>query len=59
MNIRAGVQAHVLAAVVEYRTPHRRLKRGVATGWLARLAPHPSLPQARPRTRARPRPACF
>ena len=37
----------MLAAVVEYRTPHRRLKRGVATGWLARLAPHPSLPQAR------------
>ncbi|KAK9839678.1 hypothetical protein WJX81_005476 [Elliptochloris bilobata] len=38
-------QAHVLAAVVEYRTPHKRLKRGVATGWLGRLLPHPTLPQ--------------
>jgi len=45
-------QAHLLAAVVEYRTPHRRLKRGLATGWLARLRAHPTLPQAHPRAPA-------
>lgn len=41
-------QAHVLAAVVEYRTPHHRVKRGLATDWLSRMAPHPTLPQACP-----------
>jgi len=44
-------QAHLLAAVVEYRTPHKRVKHGLATGWLARLQAHPTLPQARPARR--------
>lgn len=33
-------QAHVLVAVVSYRTPHGRLKKGLCSNWLAGLAPH-------------------
>lgn len=32
-------RAHVLAAVVDYRTPLRRRRRGVCTTWLAGLVP--------------------
>ncbi|EIE26765.1 riboflavin synthase domain-like protein [Coccomyxa subellipsoidea C-169] len=38
-------QAHITAAVVEYATPHRRRKLGVATSWLAGL--QPGSPEAR------------
>lgn len=38
-------QAHITAAVVEYATPHRRRKVGVATSWLAGL--QPGSPEAR------------
>ena len=37
-------QAHILAAIVDFRTPHRRHKRGLCTAWLARLAPQPQSP---------------
>ena len=30
-------QVHILAALVDYQTPHRRRKRGVCSAWLAGL----------------------
>ena len=32
-------QAHITAAIVEYRTPFKRTKRGLCTSWLAGLDP--------------------
>ena len=32
-------QVHILAALVDYQTPHRRRKRGVCSAWLAGLQP--------------------
>ena len=40
--------AHITAAVVDYKTPHRRRKRGVCTSWLATL--QPGSPDAQVRT---------
>lgn len=30
-------QAHITAAIVDYRTPHKRRKQGLCTAWLAQL----------------------
>ena len=38
-------QVHILAALVDYQTPHRRHKRGVCSAWLAGL--QPGVPDAR------------
>ena len=38
-------QVHILAALVDYQTPHRRRKRGVCSAWLAGL--QPGAPDAR------------
>ena len=38
-------QVHILAALVDYQTPHRRQKRGVCSAWLAGL--QPGMPDAK------------
>ena len=38
-------QVHILAALVDYQTPHRRHKRGVCSAWLAGL--QPGMPDAK------------
>ena len=38
-------QVHILAALVDYQTPHRRRKRGVCSAWLAGL--QAGMPDAR------------
>ena len=32
-------QVHILAALVDYLTPHKRRKRGVCSAWLSGLQP--------------------